>query len=1082
MRLEKKTRKKICNISLDYHMANKQKHSIEELVEQWAKEQLKGIKLYAKNDFINAQIEKALKSAPSKKGGKGPNYPDIKCIIPTADGDIPVMIEVKGMENALIKRDEETRLPDNVTRIGEPNFTNIAKYAVNGAVHYANAIVRHTDYKEVLAIGVNGYKDETDETVYEVSAWYLSRKNLFIPKEIGYYSDLSFLQKKYQQTLLKKLADTDLTEEEIEQQKSNLEDDIERKLKELNQKMQDELHIVVNQRVQLVTGLIMAGLGVRNDDGTFKVHPLQEEDLRGDTDSENNDGVVIMRKIKSYLKDKNLPLEKIDMIVGILNVVFINSKLELPINGESRLKTLYHDIKADIIPFLTGELHNLDFTGRLFNVLNAWVAVPDGAENDVVLTPRSVTELMAKLCQVDKDSYVWDFATGSAGFLISAMHLMIADAKNNITNIEERSKKILQIKTEQLLGIERLAEIYLLAVLNMILMKDGSANIIQGDSLKDFKGNYEQGKLKGKPFPADVFLLNPPYSAPGKGFVFVKRALGMMKHRGMAAVLIQENAGSGNGLPYTKEILKNNTLVASIKMPVDLFIGKSSVQTAIYLFKVGTPHTRKSVVKFVDFSNDGYSRMNRRHSSQSVNLRNIDNARERYAEVVNLVLHGKGVNNENLTFYKGSYIEDYVSLKGDDWTYGQHKNIDPIPTEAVFRKVVKEYLSLRLLEIIKNEGGSGLGIKDCILTRKDRESLDLIKKGLKKTKPVIIGDILAGEKGDVDIQNKDINGRGLYFINSGVQNYGIKGKTDCKAKVFPPNTITIDFFGNAYYRPFYYVMATHNHVFSMSGDVIKNENVGLYLCASMSYLNKIYSFNNMGTLPIYKKSLIYLPITPEGDIDYNFMDTCIGAIKKQYIATLMKAITQDTIVNEQHEEIQPTTNNVIKTPNLSSRSSEEDFEPLMAAESFERFKWGNFDKSICDFFGSDKTILIGCYKGKKYEEWIRAKNIYTIRVGDTKGSMEDNRELFDRTSLLVLYELGKTDKLSAYKIVGNKEMGKEELLAMDYPNKKPRKSYMAFSITPLDMDLTFLEEHHLVERIIDLNSENAKGTPVFIHP
>ena len=36
------------------------------------------------------------------------------------------------------------------------------------------------------------------------------------------------------------------------------------------------------------------------------------------------------------------------------------------------------------------------------------------------------------------------------------------------------------------------------------VMKDGSANIIQGDSLTDFKGNYEQGNLKGKPFPADV--------------------------------------------------------------------------------------------------------------------------------------------------------------------------------------------------------------------------------------------------------------------------------------------------------------------------------------------------------------------------------------------------------------------------------------------------------------------------------------------------------------------------------------------------------------------------------------------------
>ena len=164
------------------------------------------------------------------------------------------------------------------------------------------------------------------------------------------------------------------------------------------------------------------------------------------------------------------------------------------------------------------------------------------------------------------------------------------------------------------------------------------------------------------------------------------------------------------------------------------------------------------------------------------------------------------------------------------------------------------------------------------------------------------------------------------------------------------------------------------------------------------------------------------------------------------------------------------------------RQNDETPTVLMAAEPFEHYKWEGFDQSICDFFGGDKTILIGCYKGKKYKDWIHTHNIYTIRLGDAKGSMEANRELFDSTSLLVLYELGKPNKFSAYKIVGNKEMGKEELLAMDYPNKRPRKSYMTFSITPHDLDLTFLAEHHLIERLIELNSENAKGTPVFIQP
>ena len=67
------------------------------------------------------------------------------------------------------------------------------------------------------------------------------------------------------------------------------------------------------------------------------------------------------------------------------------------------------------MPIFTSARH-LDFTGKLFNVLNAWVDIPDSDKNDVVLTPRYVTELMAKLAQVNKDSYVWDYAVGSAGF------------------------------------------------------------------------------------------------------------------------------------------------------------------------------------------------------------------------------------------------------------------------------------------------------------------------------------------------------------------------------------------------------------------------------------------------------------------------------------------------------------------------------------------------------------------------------------------------------------------------------------------------------------------------------------------
>ncbi len=72
---------------------------------------------------------------------------------------------------------------------------------------------------------------------------------------------------------------------------------------------------------------------------------------------------------------------------------------------------------------------------------------------------------------------------------------------------------------------------------------------------------------------------------------------------GRAVILIQENAGSGNGLPYTKNILENNTLVASIHMS-DIFHGKAGVQTAIYVFNLGVKHdTIDDVYRCLSFLN-----------------------------------------------------------------------------------------------------------------------------------------------------------------------------------------------------------------------------------------------------------------------------------------------------------------------------------------------------------------------------------------------------------------------------------------------------------------------------------------------
>lgn len=156
--------------------------------------------------------------------------------------------------------------------------------------------------------------------------------------------------------------------------------------------------------------------------------------------------------------------------------------------------------------------------------------------------------------------------------------------------------------------------------------------------------------------------------------------------------------------------------------------------------------------------------------------------------------------------------------------------------------------------------------------------------------------------------------------------------------------------------------------------------------------------------------------------------------------------------------------------------------PIAAEDDLIYYKWNQFEKEICDFFGGDKTILIGCHKGKKHLEWIQSNKIYTLRLGNTKGSMEGKRELFGKTSLLLLYEHKKTIIQSVFRIDGHKEMTKEELVGMGYPNPKPRKKYMGLQISPVDEDLILLNKIGLVEKLIEMNPKIADGTSVIIEP
>lgn len=662
--------------------------NIADLVNGWLKAYKLDYKL--EQESLNTEIDQALNDYFSKNGGKGGNRPDAKLLLRANDGKYyPILIEYKGYKDRLVKLDAEGNVA-NKTLKNQPDFTNINSYAVNGAVHYSNAVLHYTSYTDVIAIGVTGYKEASGKLKHLIGVYYVSKSNFGVGQKVDEYTDLSFLKKEHFSVFIEKVKQLSLSQEEIDKLKERREEEITASLVKLNNDIfKSEKGLSENDRVYLVVASIMATLG----DVDNNVYPLTKADLKSSDERNNTDGDIVLRKIESFLDAKKLPKDKKDLIVRTLQNTLTTDNINKAEDGESQLKRVFIKIVDDLGIYYKIGL-TTDFTGKLFNEMYSWLGFTQDQLNDVVLTPPYVATLLCRLARVNKDSFVWDFATGSAGLLVAAMNEMLVDAKKKIKSPEELVRKSAEIKANQLLGLEILSNVYMLAVLNMIMMGDGSSNILNKDSLK-FDGHYGFGKTDEK-FPADAFILNPPYSAEGNGMIFVEKALSMME-KGYAAIIIQNSAGSGKATEYNKNILQHSTLLASIRMPIDLFIGKSSVQTNVYVFRIGEAHQKDDVVKFIDFANDGYTRSNRKKASK--NLFDTDRAKERYQEVVDLVRFGKS---KLSIFTEKEYYEGHIDPQsGNDWN--QTAPIDTKPTLDDFKKTVSDYLAWEVSALLKNQ-------------------------------------------------------------------------------------------------------------------------------------------------------------------------------------------------------------------------------------------------------------------------------------------------------------------------------------------------------------------------------------------
>jgi len=661
------------------------KYKLEEHINDWVKNQFKNLKLINQTDYYTESaipdfLKEALRGRAKTENKTNFGKPDFSI----TKYKIPVIIENKlGLIKLIAESKEGVKFDDKT----------ISGFAVNGALHYATGMIASGKYHEVIAIGIAG--DSEENITLKVYYVYGSGDKAF--KLLEQVNTLHFLENDQTFDLFYKEAV--LTEEEKHDILIRSQAELKTQAKALNKLMHNH-NITAPQRVLYVSGMLLSMQNVVNNQGEKIQDGLMPNDLMGIQSDTKRDGVQVLNQIKEFLNAREIPLDKQNLMLSSFNEIAkdvqrdekttLDKEVSKLIEGKaSANKQIFTFIYHNIFLSIDAMAGHLDIMGEMYSEFLKY-ALGDGKEIGIVLTPPYVTKMMAEILGVNQHSRVMDLATGSAGFLISAMEMMIQDAEKTFGKATtEANNKIVAIKHNQLLGVELNAEMFTLAATNMILRGDGSANIQKGNTFSTPEQLYTS-------FRANKLLLNPPFSYDENGMPFIGFGLNKMEKGGTAAIIIQDSAGSGKATRTNQTLLKKHRLLASIKMPTDLFQPMAGVQTSIYIVEAHSPHDYEQTVKFIDFRNDGYKRTSRA-------LQELDEPTKRYADIVKIYKAGKNAKVEANWNLNETYIEDFITPSGADWNYDQHKTIDTKPTLADFKKTVADYLAWEVSNLLKNQ-------------------------------------------------------------------------------------------------------------------------------------------------------------------------------------------------------------------------------------------------------------------------------------------------------------------------------------------------------------------------------------------
>ena len=626
----------------------------------WVYELLKEAKI---SDKFSAQgsnikeINEALQTA-SKRGTGKVGFPEYVGVVK----DFLIVIEDKA--------DTTKHLKLNDKEIISEDTISICDYAINGALFYGKHLSKNTNYKKIIALGISG-----NEKSHKITPLYINDRGDYTILE-DLETLISFSENNIDEYYVKEILkeDTDVEKETAE---------ILKEASILHEDLRNYGNIEEKNKPLIVSGILLALREI--DSKNFTI-----DSLNGD--KTKTDGQKVYDAIKSNLDRANVsPQVKKDKLLSQFSIIKDDVKInEINTNlGKTPLKHFTEFLYKSIYQSIRFNNSAEDYLGRFYGEFMSYSG-GDGQNLGIVLTPKHITELFCDLLDLETTDKILDPCCGTAGFLIAAMHNMVKKTNNE--------DEIIEIKKNQLFGIEEQSYMFTIATTNMILRGDGKSNLENKDFLKE---NSAQLQLKG----CTVGMMNPPYSMGSKDNTslyeinFINHLLNSLVEDGRAAVIVPQSTFTGKSKEEQKikeEILKNHTLEGVITLNKNTFY-RVGTNPCIAIFKAHNKHPKNKICKFINFENDGYI------VSKHIGLIDDGTHRDKKQHLLDVWFE----RTEAMTkFCVKTTIE-----ASDEWLHSFYYFNDEIPSEEDFKKTVADYLTFEV-NMITHGRGYLFGIKD----------------------------------------------------------------------------------------------------------------------------------------------------------------------------------------------------------------------------------------------------------------------------------------------------------------------------------------------------------------------------------